>query len=51
MLNSYEDKKMDINLPSNECFPKSINTKPENNQGKSYSDRTNRQRNKQKDIH
>ena len=42
-------KKIDINLPSNECFPKSINTKPKNDQGKSYSDRTNRQRNRKKD--
>ena len=32
--------KIDINLPSNEHFPKSIVTKPKNGQGKSYSDRT-----------
>ena len=42
-------KKIDINLPSNEYFPKSINTNPKNNQGKSYSDRTDRQRNRQKE--
>ena len=30
-------------------FPKSINTKPKTDQGKSYSDRTNRQRNRKKD--
>ena len=41
--------KIDINLPSNEYFPKSISTKPKNNQGKSYSDRTNRQKDKEKD--
>ena len=35
------------NLPSNEYFPKSINTKPKNDQGKSYSDRTDRQRNRE----
>ena len=39
--------KIDINLPSNEYFPKSINTKPKNDQGKSYSDRTDRQRDKE----
>ena len=46
--------KDNINLPSNEYFPKSIDTKPKNDQGKSYSDRTNkqtkRQTNKEKDI-
>ena len=36
--------KIDINLPSNEYFPKSIKTKPKNDQGKSYNDRTKRQR-------
>ena len=36
-----------INLPSNEYFPKSISTKPKNDQGKSYSDRTDRQRNRE----
>ena len=40
---------IDMNLPSNEHFPKSINTKPKNDQGKSYSDRTNRKKDKQKD--
>ena len=40
--------KIDINLPSNEYFPKSIKTKPKNDQGKSYSDRTEKQRNKQR---
>ena len=54
ILNPYEDRKIDINLPSNEYFfPKSINhdvkhhginTKPKNDQGKSYSDRTNKDR-------
>ena len=39
--------KIDINLPSKEYFPKSIVTKPKNDQGKSYSDRTNKQTNKQ----
>ena len=47
ILNPYEDKKIDINLPSNEYFPKSISTKPKNDQGKSYSDRTNRETEKQ----
>ena len=47
ILNPYEDKKIDKNLPSNEYFPKSINTKPKNDQGKSYSDWTNRQRDKE----
>ena len=42
-------KKIDINLPSNEYFPKSINTKPKNDQGKSYSDRTDKETNKEKD--
>ena len=42
--------KIDINLPSNEYFPKSINTKPKNDQGKSYSDRTEKQTEKQTDI-
>ena len=41
--------KIDINLPSNEYFPKSISTKPKNDQGKSYSDRTNRQTERQRD--
>ena len=36
-----------MNLHSNEYFPKSINTKPKNDQGKNYSDRTDRQRNKE----
>ena len=44
ILNSYEDKKIDINLPSIEYFPKSIKTKPKSDQGKSYSDRTDRQK-------
>ena len=39
--------KIDINLLSNEYFPKGINTKPKNDQDKSYSDRTNRETNKQ----
>ena len=39
--------KIDINLPSNEYFPKSIVTKPKNDQGKSYSDRTDKQNDKQ----
>ena len=43
ILNRYEDK----NLPSNEYFPKSISTKPKNDQGKSYSDRTDRQTDKE----
>ena len=43
ILNPYEDKKIDKNLPSNEYFPKSISTKPKNDQGKSYSDRTDRE--------
>ena len=45
--------KIDINLPSNEHFPKSIVTKPKNGQGKSYSDRTKKtkkQRNRKTDI-
>ena len=54
-LNSYEDKKIDKNLSSNEYFPKSISTKPKNDQGKSYSDRTDketkRQRNKETNRH
>ena len=50
ILNSYEDKKIDINLPSNEYFPKSISTKPKNDQGKSYSDRTDKETNKETDI-
>ena len=41
--------KIDINLPSNEYFPKSIVTKPKNDQGKSYSDRTDRQKDRKKD--
>ena len=45
--NPYEDKKIDINHRSNEYFPKSINTKPKNDQGKSYSDRTDKQRNRE----
>ena len=40
---------MDINLPSNEYFPKSISTKPKNDHGKSYSDRTDKETKKQKD--
>ena len=36
-----------MNLPSDEYFPKSIKTKPKNDQGKIYSDRTDRQRNKE----
>ena len=35
--------KIDINFPSDEYFPISINTKPKNNQGKSYSDRTDKE--------
>ena len=49
ILNPYDDKKIDINLPSDEYFPKSINTKPKNDQGKSYSDRTDRKTERQKD--
>ena len=41
---------VDINLSSDEYFPKSINTKPKNDQGKSYSDRTDRRTEGQKDI-
>ena len=37
------------NIRLNEYFPKSINTKPKNDQGKSYSDRTNKQRDKEKE--
>ena len=40
--------KIDKNLPSNVYFPKSINTKPKNDQGKSYSDRTDRETEKQR---
>ena len=40
-----------MNLPSNEYFPKSIVTKLKNDQGKSYNDRTDRQRNKETDRH
>ena len=40
--------KIDINLPSDEYFPKSINTKSKNDQGKSYSDRTDKETNKQR---
>ena len=40
--------KIDINHRSNEYFPKSINTKPKNDQGKSYSDRTEKQTEKQR---
>ena len=47
ILNSYEDKKIDINLPSIEYFLKSISIKAKNDQGKSYSDRTNRETEKQ----
>ena len=43
--------KIYINLPSNEYFPKSINTKPKNDQGKSYSNRTDRQTKKQRNRH
>ena len=43
--------KIDINHHSNEYFPKSINTKPKNDQGKSYSDRTNKQGDKEKERH
>ena len=43
ILNPCEDEKIDINLPLNEYFPKSISTKPKNDQGKSYSDRTDKQ--------
>ena len=43
--------KIDINLPSGEYFPKSINTKPINVQGKSYNDRTDKQTERQKDRH
>ena len=54
ILNLYEDKKIDVNLPSNEYFPKSVVTKPKNDQGKSYigwTDRqTDRQRDKETDI-
>ena len=49
ILNSYEDKKIDVNLPSNKYFPKSISTKHKNDQGKSYSDRTDRMTEIQKD--
>ena len=46
--------KIDINHRLNEYFLKSIVTKPKNDQGKSYSDRTNKQtkkqRNKETDI-
>ena len=42
--------KININYRSNEYFPKSINTKPKNNQGKSYSDRTDKETDKEKDI-
>ena len=31
----------------NEYFPKSISTKPKNDQGKSYSDRTDRETNRE----
>ena len=37
-----------MNLPL-DYFPKSINTEPKNDQGKSYSDRTDKQRDKQRD--
>ena len=50
ILNKNIYKKIDINLPSNEYFPKSISIKAKNDQGKSYSDRTNRQRNRQRDL-
>ena len=42
--------KIDKNLPSNEYFPKSIVTKPKNDQGKSYSDRTDRETDRETDI-
>ena len=46
--------KIDINLPSDEYFSKSINTKPKNDQSKSYSDwtdkETNRETKKQRTI-
>jgi len=51
ILNPYEDKEIDINHRSNEYFPKSINTKPINVQGKSYSDRTNKHRSKDTNTH
>ena len=38
--------KIDINLPSNEYFPKSINTKPKSAQVKSYNDGTDRKTNR-----
>ena len=48
-------QKIDINLPSDEYFPKSISTKPKNDQGKSYSDWTDKQSerktNRQKERH
>ena len=50
MLNPYEEKKIDINLSSNEYFPKSMNTKPKNYQGKSYSDWTDKETDKETDI-
>ena len=43
-------KKININLPSNEYFPKSINTKPKNDQGKSYNNWTNKETDKETDI-
>ena len=43
ILNLYEDK------TSNEYFPKSINTKPKNDQGKSYNDQTDKQKDRKKD--
>ena len=39
--------KIDINLPSNEYFPKSINTKPKNNQPGQQLQRPDRQRNRE----
>ena len=39
---TFKTKQIDRNHRSNEFFPKSINTKPKNDQGKSYSDRTDR---------
>ena len=42
--------KIDKNLPSNEYFPKSIVTKPKNDQGKSYSDRIDRETDRETDI-
>ena len=44
--------KIDINLPSNEYFPKSITTKPKNDRAKvTATGQTDRQRDRQKERH